>query len=439
MTRAWLSRSIGFSTFFVAVSANAAALERVSRELAQAVGDVPQGTTVVAAPFTTDVPTPKGDELAVRIAALIAGRVGKGARPSDRAVPLAVARGQAKDSAALLFVTASLEKGQLRATIDLYPVPHNGWDRIRTPVPAPRAHGYATAPIDAEVRGFLPPVVLEQATIVKSKIDESDLVLAAACGDIDGDGGLEIALVSRTRVSLGRFVRGKFQVQRTVPWSALTARTPVPLREPLASAAFVDDDRLLVGTTDRGGVALDRDLAPVSKLRGLPLGSVDFEACTTPVVEASAFEGAGTCSPFGNAAVPRVPLPVPRFDAATVVPVIARDGKESLVVATREPGSPRVRVRFGEGQGETRLVDGGAEMTAFDLDLDGTAELVVSSDASTPEDAISIYSLDRGSEPRLRRRITTTAPVRALAACPAEARGVPGLVAVVGSEVWLVR
>jgi len=152
-----LARTAPFvlAALFVAHGARASALDKIARELAQAVGDVPQGTTVVASPLVSDVPVAKPDDLAVRLAALVAGRVAKGAKPSDRAAPLAVARTQAKDSAALLFVAPTLDKGQLRATIDFYPVPHNGWDRIRTPVPAPRAHGYAASAIDAEVRKLL--------------------------------------------------------------------------------------------------------------------------------------------------------------------------------------------------------------------------------------------------------------------------------------------
>lgn len=439
--RSLVSRSLSWAAFvastMMAATAQASALERVARELAQVVGDVPQGTHVVSAPLVSDVPSAKGDELAVRLATLVAGRVGKGATPVDRAALLPVARGQAKDSAALLFIAPSLEKGQLRATIDLYVVPKNGWDRIRTPVPAPRAHGFATVSIDAEVRAFLPPVLLEQAAILKTRIEDPD-VIAAACGDIDGDGGLEVALVSRARVSLGRFVQGRFQVQRTAAWSALAPRLAVPLREPIGTAAFVEDDRLLVGTTDRGGVALDRDLAPVSKLRGLPIPGVEVEACSGVLPEVSALEGASTCSPLGKATTDRVSFAIPRFDAASVAIVVGRDGKESTVTAAREPGVPRVRVRFGEGQGDVRILEGGAELSVFDFDLDGVADIALSSDSAV-EDAINIYSLERAGEPRLRRRIPAPAPVRALAACPPEARGAPGLVAVVGSEVWLVR
>jgi hypothetical protein len=415
-------------------AAHASALAQIARDLAEAIKDVPTDTWVVAAPVASDVQGTRADELAVRVAGLVAGRVGKGARPHDRAIPFTAARSHARESAALLFVTPVLEKGRLSVTADLYSVPKNSWDRIRMPALAPRAHGYAQATIDAEVRAFLPAIVLEQAAITKGKVDDAE-VLAAACGDADGDGGLEVALVSRTKVSLGRFVRGAFRVERSTPWPGLSARAPNPLREPIATAAF-EEDRLLVGITDRGGVALDAELASSSRLRGLPINAVGIEACANTVPVASALEGAGFCSPLGPTG-PKLAVPVQRYDAISAALVIGKDGAESNAVAAREPQG-KVRVRFGAGDGETRALDGGAELAVYDLDLDGAPEVAISNDSAT-EDGISIFSFARGSEPRLKRKIPTPAPVRALAACPPEARGLPGLLAVVGAEVWLVR
>lgn len=435
MTRA-ISLAIALVALFIVRPAHASTFDRLTVALAQAVGEVPNGTHVVSAPLATDLPTPRGDELAVRLAALLAGRIGKGARPFERAVPLAVARGQTKDNSALLFLSPSLEKGQLRVTVDLYLVPQNGWDRIRTPVTAPRAHGFATQTIDAEVRAFFPPIALETAAITKAKLDDPE-VLAAACGDIDGDGGLEVALVSRATVTLGRFSRGRFVVERTTPWSALSPRVPTPLREPIATAAFIEEDRLLVGISDRGGVAVDHELSPVSRLRGMPLDTVGLETCAMHVPDASALEGAGSCSTLTSSGSPASSLPAPRFDAAALATSGARSGAESMVAAARDPGG-KVHVKFGEGQGEVRTFDGGAELAVYDLDLDGTPELALSNDGSG-DDAVTIVSLERGNDGRVRRRIPTPSPVRALAACPPEQRASPGLIAVVGSEIWLVR
>jgi hypothetical protein len=49
--------------------------------------------------------------------------------------------------------------------------------------------------------------------------------MAVACGDGNGDGGLEIALVSRAKVTVGRFKAGQFLVEATAPWPSLR---PIP-------------------------------------------------------------------------------------------------------------------------------------------------------------------------------------------------------------------
>ena len=90
----------------------------------------------------------------------------------------------------------------------------NAWDRIRNPLPSPIGHAFSSVKIDAEVRSFLTPLLLEQASVHRVKHDEPD-VIAAACGDVDGDGGDELVLVSRERVSMGRIRGDKFVVERT--------------------------------------------------------------------------------------------------------------------------------------------------------------------------------------------------------------------------------
>lgn len=414
----------------------ASGLASIVREVAEGLKDAPAGTLVATAPLVSDVAGARSDELASRLAALVAGRLEKGARPAPRAMTLAQARAQLKDTSSLLFLAPVIEKGRLSVSADLYAVPKNGWDRIRAPSVAPKSHTFAQAAIDAELRSYLPAILLEQAAISKAKLDDSD-VLAAACGDVTGDGGLELALVTKNRVVLGRLERGRFRVDHAVPWAALLPRAPVPLREPIATAAFIDD-RLLVGISDRGGVALDSELNVASRLRALPIHSTGgVEACTIVAPAQGGLEGAVACSTLA-ATQAKLALPTPRFDAIVAAVLIARDGAESVVLAAREP-SGKARVRFSGAETEARGIDAGAELALFDFDLDGAPELAVSADAQGAEDGITLYTLTRGAEPRLRRRIPTPTPVRALAACPPEANAAPGLVAVVGAELWLVR
>src|SRR6185503_12443831 len=212
--------------------------ETVGPAIVKGVGQVPPNTIVVASPLTSDQTAPKGDELAARIAAVIAGKLGGTVRAHGQAAQLATARAISSKGGGLLYVTVEIANGELRVTADLYPVMRNGWDRVRIPVPPPRAHAFASAPVDPEIRAFLPPILLEQAAIKRVRHDEGE-VLAAACGDADGDGGMELVLVSRGRVALGKIAGDRFVPRRTAPWAALSARAPVSMREPLAGAAFV--------------------------------------------------------------------------------------------------------------------------------------------------------------------------------------------------------
>jgi hypothetical protein len=392
----------------------------------------------VSAPLVTDTPAPKGDELAARVAQLVAGAMGGAAHASAQPASLAQARAIAAKDGALVFVQPEIAKGTLRATVDVYPVPSNGWDRVRVPAPPPRAHAFAQAPIDAEVRAFLPSIPLERASVHKATHGEGD-VLAAACGDFDGDGGMELALVSRARVAIGHVEKGVFAPTKTAAWSALAPRVSVPLREPLGGAAFVSDsDRmmLLAGTTDRGGVALDATLAPIGALRGIPIAA-GTDACAAPSPEASAFEGdAVVCALNAKSDAPRVTTPAPRYDGLASAEVVGADGKgRAIIVAHAIDGKLLVR----SGDASTTLDGAGAQIAVADLDQDGAPEIVAGSAAADADDAIAVWSWDAQGEPRLRSRLPAPGGVRAICACPPEQGGAPALVAVVGGEVWIVR
>lgn len=433
---------------------HAGAILHIAHEIAQGLGQVPAGVIVVASPITTDVPAPKSDELATRLAAHVAGRLGNAkAHPQPAALP--VARGLSGRAASLVYLQIEIAKGELRVTADLYPVVSNGWERLRNPVPGPRAHAFAMAPLDAEVRGFLVPVLLESLSVHKIKHEEGE-VLAVGCGDVDGDGGNELVIVTRVRVSIAKIKAGKLVILRAVPWAAIASRAPVPMREPLASVLVSPRGHrgeILLGTTDRGGIAIDGALVARRQLTGLPIMGGDGEACARPSAEVSAYEGdAIGCEP---PVLPKPPPnakpapkveppavfvpPVNRYDAIATFDNVARDGTVAQVVASREPNG-KLRLRRQEVGAvkpfEVTLDGVGAQIALVDLDLDGTPEIV--STTENAEDIMVISSLTRtGVTARL--RFPAREGVRALGVCPPEDKGVPGLVAVVGSEVWLVR
>lgn len=416
------------------------AVSYVASEIAQGIGQVAPGTVVVASTITSDVPAQKTDDLALRIATQIAGRLGV-ARAHPQPVSLAVARGISGRAASLVYVQLEIARGELRATADLYPVVQNGWDRLRNPAPGPRAHAYASASIDAEVRSFMSPVLLEQASVHRAKHEEGE-VLAIGCGDVDGDGGLELALVSRTRVALGKIRGGKLSIVRATPWHDIASRAPVPMREPLASVLVgprLHRNEILLGSTDRAFVATDANLATLRALTGIPVpGS---EACALPLPAEGAFDGdAVTCTPppKGEPAVAFTP-PVTRYDTIAALDLVAKDGSTSHVVAAREPNG-KLRLRRTDGRAkvfETTIDRAGAQVALADLDLDGIPEIVTTADNG--EDFLLVQSWDPDKKLRQRLKIPAKDGVRAVTACPPEERGVPAVAAVVGAEVWLVR
>jgi hypothetical protein len=440
------------TVMLAATTAHAAsALATITPELAKALGAVPAGAVVVAAPLTSDQPAVKGDELATRLAAQLAGKLGSAVRGHAQPAPLGVARALAGRSGALVFLQVEIAKGEIRATADVYPVVSNGWDRIRNPAPPPKAHGFASAPIDAEVRAFLPAVTLEQASVHKAKLEEADL-LALGCGDTDADGGMELVVVSRARVQVGKLRAGKFVPLRSSPWSSIASRAPVPLREPLASAIVVGSGErkghVLVGTTDRGGVEVDELLATRAPLGGIPVTAAAGGGCAAVATEASSFMGpVFPC--FSSRDVSPLFLPLlTRYDAFAAFDLVARDGSWRTVVAAREPSGKLYVRREGRctsavGRSCTpapevhHVFEGvGAQIAVGDLDQDGVVEVVASADSG--EDAINVWSWD-GTTPRQRLKIPAPAGVRSIVVCPPETRGVPAIVASVGSEVWVVR
>jgi hypothetical protein len=404
------------------------------------------GALIVAGPLESDDPAPRGEELALRVAARIAARIGAGSRAHPHTAELATARALAGRASALIYVRTALTRGALRVTIDVYPSMANAWDRIRNPLPSPAGHTTASAPIDAGIRVFLAPLVLEQATVERARHEEGD-VLGAACGDADGDGDNEIVLVSAARVALGRVRAGRFVAERTAAWSALAPETPVPMREPIVVGAIASG-AVAVGSTERGGFRLTPALGVDAPLAGLPVWGGEDVVCLRPEPSAGAFDGAPVeCSLRGEPR-PKMAVPAPRFDAFGAALVADALGNARTVLAVREP-SGRLRLKAGDALG---VADGtfGAQLAVGDLDQDGVPEIVTTTDAPTgpsparPDDAIDIATWAPGSPPggsdvRGRVHLPTPVAVRALAMCPPGDHGQPAVIAVVGGEVWTVR
>ncbi len=415
------------------------ALASLADDVVSALGNVPNDALVVGAPLASDLETARGDALVGRLRDHIARRL-----DHAHAHPTPASREHARTAAtrasALIYVEVELLRGELRVSADVFILEKNSWDRVRRSAAPPTAHAYAHAPMDAEIRSFFSPIPLEKAAIQTAKHDESD-VLAIACGDLDDDGGVELILASRSRIVVGKLRGDRLVLVRHADWSRLARLSPTPLRQPLATVAVPHGrSEALVGISDRGGLALSASLAPLRTLVGIPIADSHGERCARLSPELGAFDSPLlSCDGAAFTDASASASPTPRFDAVASLSFASSDGAMSHVVAAREP-SGMLRLRWGDGYASARehAIDGaGAQLALADLDLDGSADLATTMDGSG-EDAISIWSL--GPEGvSLRRRIPTKAPVRALAACPPEERGLPALVAVVGSEVWWVR
>ena len=421
------------------LAANSSA--RVDGPLATATNSVaqdlaaPATTLVVASSLVSDVPAPRGDELAERVAVLVASAAGSGARAAVHPASLAAARALSGRAGALVYIEVRVADGELRLTADLYPVVANAWDRVRAPLPPPTKHSYVHVPVAAEVRSYLAPLHLEQARVSKFTHDLGP-VLAVACGDLQGASGNGIALATEKEVAWGHLAAGRFVGSRRVPAVSVGVRAPTPMREPMASLAIVPGDAggtLYVGWSGRVGAALGKDLLPRSDIVGLP-GLLDEGAvCFVPSSAKGAFEAVAPCT-AGPALHDDVP-PVPVFDAWSQALVSLPDGTATRVVAARDPVTATLHLRRGR---ESLTVAGvGAQLAVGDLDQDGVVEVVTT--AAAGEDAIVVSSWRANEGLVERARFAAAAGVEALAVCPPEANEAPSLVAVVGREIWLVH
>jgi hypothetical protein len=408
--------------------------------LAHDLGAAPRRALVVASPLGSDIPAPRGDELSSKVAALVAGALGGEAAAEPRPMDLAAARARSRTSAgkvgAIVYLDVRVTGGELRVTADVYPVAPNGWDRVRLAPSPPTSHAYVHAPVTAEVRAYLAPVRLDRATLKKFTHGEGR-VLALACGDLDGQSGNDLVVVSDRDVSWGYLEGGRFVTVRRAAAATLGPRAAVPWREPFASAYAVSSDgagTLFVGWSDRADVTTGPDLAPRSRLAGLPLMAAATVVCSRPSAAHGAFESPFVGCDDGKPLASEATVPA-LLDAFAEVDLVGADGHAARFLAAREPSETLHVTRVGGPEALT-VHDVGAQLALADLDQDGVPEVITTT--AHGEDALIISSLREGAlVPRL--RFAAPAGVDAVAICPAEADDAPSVVAAVGAEIWLVH
>jgi len=409
-------------------------LVAVAGQLTHDLGTVPPGALVAASSHT--IAAPRGDELAEQVATLVAAALGNHARASEAPQSLAAARvraGLAK-TPALVYLDVRVDGGELRLTADVYAVIPNGWDRLRSPPAVPGAHVYLHVPIGAEVRSYLPPLDLLRARVTKIHY-EGGPILALACGDLDGDGGDDLVVVSARELAWGHLTADRFDVTRRALASTVGRRLPVPMREPLASAVLLPGDTagsLYVGWGDRIGAVLGPDLVPHGALAGLPLADGTRATCVSLDAARGGFVDARVGCLDGKSVPGVAGVPgAPPLLADTWMAFDLERG-ERLVAARDTSGTLHLTL----GHEVLAVNDVGAQIALVDLDQDGVPEVVTTN--ARGEDAIVVSSLKKGAlVPRL--RWPAPAGVDAIAVCSLGADNAPSLVAAVGGEIWLVH
>lgn len=402
------------------------ALGQIACELVRGLPSTsPPVSVVLARPPRSSVRLLRPDELAARLASLVAGELGPNA--------VAVARSSwSSPNTPQLVLSIELEHEQLAVRADVPGPALRFWERMRGVVQSSRAHSFAARSPDAEVRTHLPPIPLVLSRLERARAPDEP-VLALGCGDADADGNLELVALGRHRIQLGRLRAGRFAVFRSRTWNELSEVSGAPLREPLATVSLASPGTLEVGISDRQvALRLDGSLRPQARFPHQlpwPGGGCAHRAGPALGLRASCAERA----PQSGA------LDRTRIDAVGGARLIRADGLPNAVYAERHSELGRLVLRVGK---ERLEVDEpiGAQLAVGDLNGDGTPELVTTRHTLVPDDDfLLVRSL--GADGVLREVFRLAAPggVRAVCVCPIHQASTATVVAAVGGELWALR
>jgi hypothetical protein len=344
---------------------------------------------------------------------------------------LSGARVKGQHAQHLLWLEVKVTASHLEVTADVYPLPVGFWERITAPAAFVIAHGFASRPIDSEVGSFLPKIPLVLSRIDKARAPSS--ILAIACGDLNGDTSLEIAIATRHDIQVGRIQGGVFIPHETRPWSELSEVAPTPLQQPIATLDLAAG-WLEAGSTDRAQwVRLDPSLELLGQRDGL---------LPWPGRGCVRRGGLGLTADLVGCQDQRslIRLPVSaELDAVAGSRFVTPTGRFHEVVGGRPLGATHLELLDTDGR-RARIEDVGAQISLADLNRDGVLEIASSRATLDPSlDVLSIHTWPLGDVPVAAFTVPAPGGIRALGNCPAEDTGLSPLVVAVGEELWVVR
>lgn len=425
----------------------ASAVSSIARTVAAGLGPLPAGSLVVSGTLRSAAPAKRSGELLLLLARQIAGRLGPTIKHHKRPLDLAGARQlTTRKTPALVYLRPALSGGNLAVTADVYPVPRTIWARVRAPEPGPVAHAYAAAPLDAEVRSFLPALGFAEPPAVTKHTGADPHPVALGCGDLDGDGAPDLVTVSRERILTVRLREGQVRRLQEARWADLQPVAPAPLQQPIGLATIVvpppwtgRSGYLDVGLSDRAAsVRLSSELELLGSFRGLAVPAGAATACTrihNLLLDHTLF----TCALPGEGAPPLSELGH-QSDALASTVVVGPDGELRGLTALRVKSALYLRWHDGSGRAALELGAVGAQLALGDVDQDGAPEIVTSLDVLSPQhDAVVVRSILGPAKIAERYRLPVPKGVDALAVCPADGLGRAPIVVAAGDELWVIR
>jgi hypothetical protein len=415
-----------------ACAGRGSALSEVACELERGLGEKARGALVVGVTPVAEPPVAVRPELGAKVAALVAGALAHGATAFPQSESPARARSLADGTRTLVVVTTRIVDTGVEVSADAFVGRETLWRRVRKGRSGPMAHAFATRPLDAELRSYLPVVPLVAREVVRATGADPDTV-AVACGDLGADGAQELVLVGRRRIVLARVEGGKLRRLAERALAELSPIAPAPLREPIATAWISSATTLDVGLTDRAfALRLDARLEKVAEFGGaLPWPG----AGCAPLADLGVSAQVSACGLSLPAA--EAPAAGP-FDAVAGAIIVDKKGQRRLVRAGRLNGTSVASV--SEGRLRPSVAGAGAQLAVADLDGDGTAELISSLDTRDPKlDAVVVHSLTSTQAATERLRLPVPSGVRALGVCPPRAGSMSPVVVATGDSVWIVR